>query len=149
MSEVPDAHDGREAALYASWRPDLAVLLLTGARGPALRRGEVGVAHFPAGLYPACSLHGALNAIGSGKWRCLVEGCNTGAQTTWPWVARRPRRWAWRTVRNPWPGPARIAHPLADRHGQPVIELCRGANGNALFEFADLTRTVAPWRAAR
>ena len=46
-------------------------------------------------------------------------------------------------------GSSRVAHPLADRVGEPVIELCRGPNGNALFEFADGFWTVAPWRAAR
>lgn len=59
------------------------------------------------------------------------------------------RRWHWRTVRNPGPGPKRIPHPLAARLGQPVREVCRGRNGNALLEFADGFRTVAPWRAAR
>ncbi len=58
------------------------------------------------------------------------------------------RRWRWRTVRNPWPGPERVVHPLAARHGQPVREVCRGRNGNALLEFSDGVRTVAPWRAA-
>lgn len=59
------------------------------------------------------------------------------------------KRWHWRTVRNPWPGPERIPHPLADRHGQVVTQLCRGRNGNVLLEFPDGHRTVAPWRAAR
>lgn len=57
------------------------------------------------------------------------------------------RVWRWRTVK-PWPQIPRIAHPLADRVGQPVREICRGRNGNALFEFPDGFRTVAPWRAA-
>lgn len=142
------------------WRPDQLVRpLVDGARGSGERAGSVGVAHFTPGLYPACSRHGALTAIGGGKWRCLVVGCNAGAQTPWPWVSRRPRRWAWRTVSNPWhpggrgwagrAGPARLPHPLAGRVGEPVIELCRGSNGNALLEFADGFRTVAPWRAAR
>lgn len=63
-------------------------------------------------------------------------------------MSARVRRWRWRTVRNPWPGAERVAHPLAARAGQPVREVCRGRNGNALLEFEDGTRTVAPWRAA-
>ena len=60
----------------------------------------------------------------------------------------RTRRWAWRTVASPRPnGPVRVAHPLADRVGQPVREIYRGSNGNALLEFEDWT--IAPWRAAR
>jgi hypothetical protein len=62
--------------------------------------------------------------------------------------AESRRRWRWRTIRNPWPGPERVPHPLADRRGQVVRELCRGRNGNALLEFEDGLRVVAPWRAA-
>lgn len=62
----------------------------------------------------------------------------------------RSRRWAWRTVASPWPnGPVRVPHPLAARVGEPVREICRGRNGNALLEFEDGSRTIAPWRAAR
>ncbi len=103
-----DAFDFR-----ASWTADRRVRPLTdGTRGSGVRRGDVGVAHFSAGVYPACSLHGALTAIGSDKWRCLVPGCNAGAQTPWPW---RQRRWAWRTMRNPALGPraSRIRSPIA------------------------------------
>lgn len=60
------------------------------------------------------------------------------------------RTWRWRTSRD-WSSPdpkARIPHPLAHRVGQPVREVCRGRNGNALLEFPDGFRTVAPWRAA-
>jgi hypothetical protein len=60
---------------------------------------------------------------------------------------RGKRVWRWRTVK-PWPQIPRMAHPLAERVGQPVRELCRGSNGNALLEFEDGFRTVAPWRAA-
>jgi len=62
----------------------------------------------------------------------------------------RTRRWRWRTVSDPWrpPGAPRIAHPLAHRVGQPVREVLRGSNGNALFMFADGFWTIAPWRAA-
>jgi hypothetical protein len=66
-------------------------------------------------------------------------------------VSEGTRTWQWGTVANPWwpaIGPKRIAHPLADRRGQVVRELCRGRNGNALLEFEDGTRVVAPWRAA-
>lgn len=59
------------------------------------------------------------------------------------------KRWNWRTVRNPWPGPERVPHPLAHRHGQQVKVLCRGRNGNAMMVFEDGFVTVAPWRAAR
>lgn len=71
----------------------------------------------------------------------------------------KSRTWRWRTTANPW-RPARdqckalkiaaakkIPHPLAARHGQVAREVCRGRNGNALFEFEDGFRTVAPWRA--
>lgn len=67
----------------ASWRPDPHVNPLSGgARGDGFRRGKVGIADFIAGTYPACSLHGAMNAVGGDKWRCLVEGCNAGAEAT-------------------------------------------------------------------
>jgi hypothetical protein len=63
------------------------------------------------------------------------------------------RLWYWQTCANPeWPfgdRPRRVAHPLAERRGQVVREVCRGRNGNALLEFEDGYRTVAPWRAAR
>lgn len=80
---------GRDTAVCESWRADPRVTVLDGARGEPVRRGEVGVADFSAGVYPACSYHGALIAIGGGKWRCLVEGCNAGAQTPWPWPTTR------------------------------------------------------------
>ncbi len=72
-------------------------------------------------------------------------------------AARKPRTWRWRTMQNPYAPPAaqvkphsaaRIPHPLAHRVGEPVRERCRGSNGNALFEFEDGFRVVAPWRAA-
>ena len=75
-------------------------------------------------------------------------------------AARKSRTWRWGTIADPnRPTPdqcralgirpaARIPHPLAHRVGQPVRELCRGSNGNALFEFEDGFRVVAPWRAA-
>lgn len=33
-------------------------------------------------------------------------------------MRERTRTWRWRTLRNPWPGPERVPHPLAGRHGQ-------------------------------
>lgn len=71
----------------------------------------------------------------------------------------RIRRWRWGTIADPWmPSPVRcrelgikhrrVPHPLAARIGEPVREICRGRNGNALLEFEDGTRVVAPWRAA-
>ena len=72
----------------------------------------------------------------------------------------KPRTWRWGTIADPnRPTPdqcralgikaaARIAHPLAHRRGESVWEVCRGSNGNALFEFEDGHRVTAPWRAA-
>ncbi len=72
-----------------TWKESPRVIPLEdGARGEGFRRGRVGIAFFPAGFYPACSLHGALSAlggVGSMKWRCMVEGCNAGAETERPW----------------------------------------------------------------
>lgn len=54
-------------------------------------------------------------------------------------------------MRNPWPGPERIPHPLADRFGQEVKVIARGRPGcvrNVLLEFPDGFRTVAPRWAA-
>lgn len=76
-----------DKTVCATWRKDPRVTDLEGARGAPLRRGDVGVADFSAGVYPACSKHGALAAVGEGKWRCMVDGCNAGAQTDWPWIA--------------------------------------------------------------
>ncbi|WCB94456.1 hypothetical protein DSM104299_03193 [Baekduia alba] len=63
--------------------------------------------------------------------------------------------WRWKTVRDPdrpfetehakWGKPRSIPHPLAERAGQPVRELCRGANGSRLLEFEDGLRVVAPF----
>jgi hypothetical protein len=62
------------------WRPDPSVVAADGARGGGWRRGEVGLADYPPGSYPSCSLHGAMVAVGGEYWRCLIEGCNTGAR---------------------------------------------------------------------
>jgi hypothetical protein len=81
------AHRG-DTTVCATWRPDSRVVALAdGARGMQVRAGVVGVGDFPAGVYPACSRHGALVAVGRGTWRCLVDGCNAGAATDWPWSA--------------------------------------------------------------
>lgn len=58
--------------------------------------------------------------------------------------------WKWRTCADPnrprnGPHARRIAHPLADRVGHPVRELCRGENGARLLEFDDGLRVVAPF----
>lgn len=68
-----------------SWQP-IGVTELEGSRGAGVRRGEIGVADFPAGIYPACSNHGAMNRVSKDKsyWRCMVEGCNAGAE----WIGR-------------------------------------------------------------
>lgn len=71
------------------WRTSNRVRPLEGGdRGTGSRRGEPGEATFLAGVYPACSLHGALTAlggVGTMKWRCLVPDCNAGAETDRPW----------------------------------------------------------------
>ena len=55
-----------------------------GTRGSGENQGVIGMADLPAGRYPACSLHGAMNRMrqGDNVWRCLREGCNAGAN--WP-----------------------------------------------------------------
>jgi hypothetical protein len=64
-----------------NWREHPTVVpLRDGERGSGWRRGEVGLADYPAGSYPSCSRHGAMISIGNSYWRCLVEGCNAGAE---------------------------------------------------------------------
>jgi hypothetical protein len=42
-------------------------------------QGEYGLADFPAGTYPACSVHGAMNKVAPAPlWRCLA--CNIGCE---------------------------------------------------------------------
>jgi len=42
-------------------------------------QGTPGIADFSAGIYPACSLHGAMNRVSSAQmWRCLQ--CNIGIE---------------------------------------------------------------------
>lgn len=63
------------------WRADPTILPVEdGSRGGGWRRGRPGLADYPAGTYPACSLHGAMIAVGGEYWRCLIEGCNCGAR---------------------------------------------------------------------
>jgi hypothetical protein len=68
-----------------TWRTDPSVEpLLEGTRGDTTEhRGEVGLADFPAGTYPACSRHGALIRVGKDPkiWRCMFHNCNVGAIT--------------------------------------------------------------------
>jgi hypothetical protein len=66
-----------------NWRTDPAVVpLLDGTRGSMSQAGQVGLAEFPAGTYPACSRHGALICVSrrDGIWRCLTMECNIGAE---------------------------------------------------------------------
>lgn len=57
-------------------------VLEDGARGSGARRGEVTVRRWAGAYYPACTIHGAMNAIGGDKWRCLAPGCNIGCRRT-------------------------------------------------------------------
>lgn len=51
--------------------------------------------------------------------------------------------WQWSTCQNPWGPPgARMRHPFADRVGEPVRVLARGALNSVLIEFEDGTRAV-------
>lgn len=65
-----------------NWRRDPSLSPLEGARGAGERQGEFGLGDFPAGTYPACSLHGAMNRVSTKNrlWRCLTEGCNVGCE---------------------------------------------------------------------
>lgn len=70
------------AAAKFNWRSDASVTLLSeGSRGSGERRGDPGLGDFSAGVYPACSRHGAMNRVGvdPSLWRCLADGCNVGA----------------------------------------------------------------------
>lgn len=69
-----------------NWRTSPTLVPLEGARGAGERQGEFGLADFPAGTYPSCSLHGAMNrvSVNNDLWRCLTEGCNVGCE-------RRPK----------------------------------------------------------
>jgi hypothetical protein len=66
-----------------NWRSDARVeLFLEGTRGTMTEAGEVGLADFIAGTYPACSRHGAMTCLSVRHhlWRCLAEECNIGAK---------------------------------------------------------------------
>jgi hypothetical protein len=43
----------------------------------------------------------------------------------------------------------RIAHPLADRFGEPCTLIAQGSNGNRLVRFEDGFWTIAPLYATR
>lgn len=46
---------------------------------PKPGQGMAGTAVFPAGRYPACSEHGAMNRVAAAPlWRCL--NCNVGVE---------------------------------------------------------------------
>lgn len=62
-----------------NWRP-LPRELEGGGRGSGANAGEPGLAEYECGTYPACSIHGAMTAIGGGKWRCLAPECNIGVE---------------------------------------------------------------------
>jgi hypothetical protein len=67
----------------STWRASSDLSELEGRRGAGERAGSYGLADFQAGIYPACSEHGAMlcvrgAAAGESLWRCLVEGCNIG-----------------------------------------------------------------------
>ena len=66
-----------------TWAPSTRLTKLEGRRGSGEAAGEFGEATFPAGTYPACSEHGAMNCVKRGEpslWRCLADGCNIGAE---------------------------------------------------------------------
>lgn len=70
----------------ATWTESFLIAPLEGRRGAGGRAGQIGVAQFSPGIYPACSEHGAMVCVRrridrESLWRCLVEGCNVGA--TW------------------------------------------------------------------
>jgi hypothetical protein len=58
--------------------------LTTGGRAkPSAAAGEPTMRYYrrtPNSFYPACTKHGALAAIGGGKWRCPFPGCNIGVE---------------------------------------------------------------------
>lgn len=73
-----------------AWWPSSDLLVpLEGRRGSGENAGQVGLCAFPAcpeWALPACSKHGAMNCVKRADtetgsyWRCLVEGCNIGAE---------------------------------------------------------------------
>lgn len=76
-----------------TWAPELTAAPL----GLTLKKpgqGEIGTMIFTAGLYPACSEHGAMNKVAKDAqlWRCL--NCNIGAEFTGPtpWGSLREDR---------------------------------------------------------
>lgn len=59
------------------------------------------------------------------------------------------RVWRWRTCASPWHPGVRVEHPFADRVGQRLRVVARGAMNSALVEFADGTRAVVSRNAFR
>lgn len=51
-----------------------------GTRGTGANAGTPVLAMFKPGAYPACTKHGAMNALGNDIWRCLAFGCNVGTR---------------------------------------------------------------------
>jgi hypothetical protein len=62
---------------FRAYRPDEATPLGLTITKPG--QGVAGTAMFPAGEYPACSRHGALNRVAQAQlWRCPT--CNIGVE---------------------------------------------------------------------
>lgn len=55
-------------------------VLHDGGRGTGQHAGTPALRQYRAGVYPGCSLHGAMVAVGNGVWRCLAAGCNCGCR---------------------------------------------------------------------
>jgi hypothetical protein len=72
-------------AWKGTWVQSPNLRALEGRRGSGSQAGLIGFGFFPAGVYPACSKHGAMNCVKPASedegsfWRCLAEGCNIGA----------------------------------------------------------------------
>jgi hypothetical protein len=66
---------------FREFSPEEATPLGNTIRKPG--QGVAGTARFIAGVYPACSLHGAMNRVASAQlWRCLA--CNIGVELELP-----------------------------------------------------------------
>ena len=68
-------YDAQRAHAERTLRP-----LEDGSRGTGEHAGILTMRKYTPGWYPACTRHGALVAVGGGKWRCLTPGCNIGAE---------------------------------------------------------------------
>jgi hypothetical protein len=68
-----------EGPWRTTWRPDGAQVPLGLSTALRVGHGQPGLAEFPAGTYPACSVHGAMNRVSRAQmWRCLE--CNIGIE---------------------------------------------------------------------